>query len=103
MDIKTLDKSAKKGLALPTDLKGYEQAYYIASRGLYEQYARQEITLEQARAEKEHVIRAYQEGEMEWQYFMSLHQVLDKLNQLKTEGFDTVLEYEIQDILDQIL
>ncbi|MBU3810941.1 MAG: hypothetical protein H9893_04730 [Candidatus Niameybacter stercoravium] len=103
MNLKELDKIAKQELEMPSSLNIYEQAYYIASRGLYQQYAKGEITLAQARAEKEQVIKAYEEGQSEMEYFMQLHQVWDKLKQLKEEGFDTVLEMEILEVLDRIL
>lgn len=103
MDIKALDKLAKQGMEMPANLKAYEQGYYIASRGLYEQYSKGTITLAQARVEKEQVVSGYQAGEKEWQYFMQLHQVWDKLRQLKETGFDTVLEFEILEELDKIL
>lgn len=103
MNLKELDKMAKQGLEMPSSLNIYEQAYYIASRGLYQQYAKGEITLTQARVEKEQVIKAYEEGQSEMEYFMQLHQVWDKLKQLKEEGFDTVLEMEILEVLDRIL
>lgn len=103
MDIKEIDKMAKKGLEMPVGLKAYEEAYYIASRGLYQQYAKGEITLAQAREEKKQVLKIYEEGQKELEYFMQLHQVWDKLRQLKKEGFDTVLEFEILEVLDKIL
>lgn len=103
MEIKELDKMAKQGLELPANLKGYEQAYYIASRGLYQQYEKKEITLEQARQEKEKVTKLYHEGLCEFEYFMQLHQVWDKLKQLKKEGFNSVVEFEILGLLDKIL
>ncbi|MEG0501345.1 MAG: hypothetical protein RR525_03835 [Cellulosilyticaceae bacterium] len=103
MNIKKLDQLAKQGSELPSSLNIYEQAYYIASRGLYQQYTKGEITLEQARTEKTQVIKSYNEGQQEMEYFMQLHQVWDKLKQLKEEGFDTILELEILEVLDRIL
>lgn len=103
MDIKQLDKMAKQRIEMPKNLNAYEQCYYIASRGLYEQYAKGEITLDQARIEKEEVIKTYKEGEWQWNYFVKLHDVKDKLVQLKQEGFDSVLEMEILDTLEELL
>ncbi|MGL6173184.1 MAG: hypothetical protein ACRC1P_01045 [Cellulosilyticaceae bacterium] len=103
MNIKELDKLAKKRLEMPSSLNIYEQAYYIAARGLYQQYDKGEITLEQARAEKEQIMKAYQKGEQEAEYFKQLHQVWGKLNQLKEEKFNTVIELEVLEILENIL
>lgn len=103
MNIKELDKLAKKGIEMPSSLNIYEQAYYIASRGLYQQYAKGEITLEQARNEKEQIMKAYEKGEKEADYFKQLHQIWGKLNQLKEEKFNTVIEIEILEILNKIL
>lgn len=103
MTIKELDKLAKNAAPMPKGLASYEQCYYIASRGLYEQYAQGVITLAQAREEKKEVLRAYEEGQWEWNYFMELHGVLNKLQRLQQEGFDSVLEFEILEQIDQLL
>ena len=103
MEIKELDRLAKQEIELPNNLNAYEQAYYIASRGLYQQYAKGEITLVQARAEKAQVIEAYEAGKKECEYFKQLLVVWDKLGKLKQEGFDSVLEFEILEVLDKIL
>ena len=103
MTVKELDKLAKKGSKMPTGLTSYEQSYYISSRGLDMQYAKGEITLEQAREEKKEVMKAYEEGRWEWQYFMQLHTVLEQLKTLQKEGFDSVLEFEILETIQSIL
>lgn len=103
MDIKQLDQRAKKQETMPDGLKAYEQAYYIASRGLYGQYEQGQITLAEARKEKALVVKAYQEGTQEFEYFLQLHKVREQLVQLKKEGFDTVLEFEILETLEKLL
>lgn len=103
MTVKELDKIAKKGLEMPKGLASYEQSYYIASRGLYMQYAKGEITVAQAREEKKEVLKAYEEGKWEWNYFMQLHRVLEQLKTLKEEGFNSVLEFEILETIDALL
>lgn len=103
MDIKQLDKLAKKQEEMPHGLNGYEQSYYIAARGLYWQYAQGQITLAQARKEKELVVKTYEEGEKEFEYFLKLHGVREQLAQLKQVGFDTILEFEILENLEKLL
>ncbi|MGL4736906.1 MAG: hypothetical protein ACRCW2_05570 [Cellulosilyticaceae bacterium] len=103
MDIKQLDKLAKKQEEMPQGLKGYEQAYYIASRVLYGQYAQGLITIGQARKEKEQVVKVYEEGEREFAYFLKLHEVREQLVRLRQEGFDTMLEFEILETLERLL
>lgn len=100
---KKLDRLAKENAPMPVGLPSYQQCYYIASRGLYQQYAKSEISLQQARIEKKEIIKAYKEGEAEWQYFLKLHEVLDKLKALKEEGFDSVLEFEILELIEGLL
>lgn len=103
MNIKELDKLAKEKAPMPNGLPMYEQCYYIASRGLYDQYAHQIITLEQAKKEKKEVIRQYEEGKHQWELFMSMYEVEEKLSKLKEEGFNSFLEFEILEILEKIL
>lgn len=103
MDLKTLDKMAKQNKVMPGGLEGYEQAYYIAARSLYRQYEKGDLSLEQARQEKDQVVEKYKEGQWQWQYFMKLHELLDQLKALKASGFDTVLEFEIMEKIDELL
>ncbi len=103
MDMKTLDRLAKQQEKMPQGLKAYEQAYYIASRGLYQQYQTHVISLEQAREEKQNVIANYKAGEEEWHYFTTLHTIHHQLMLLKQQGFDSVLEYEILEVLERLL
>nr|WP_302597496.1 hypothetical protein [uncultured Cellulosilyticum sp.] len=103
MDIKELDRLAKENKPMPERLAMYEQCYYIASRGLYRQYDTGDITLEQAKAEKSHVVKQYQEGKQQWQLFISLYEIQDKLQALQKDGFNTALEMEILALIDKTL
>ncbi len=103
MDVKQLDKLAKEKAPMPNGLPMYEQCYYIASRGLYEQYDRRVITLEEAKREKKEVLKSYESGKAQWQLFMGMHQIAEKLKQLKIEAFNTALELEILELIDEFL
>lgn len=103
MNIKQLDKLAKERAPMPSGLPMHEQCYYIASRGLYEQYANQTITLEKAKKEKKEVIKQYEEGKYQWELFMGMHEIEEKLSQLKKDGFNSVLEFEILELLEKLL
>lgn len=103
MNIKQLDKLAKEKAPMPNGLALHEQCYYIASRGLYEQYASQVITLEEAKREKEEVIRQYEAGKYQWELFMGLHEIEAKLSALKKDHFNTALELEVLELLEKLL
>lgn len=103
MDVKELDRLAKENKPMPERLAMYEQCYYIASRGLYRQYDAGDITLEQAKVEKGHVMKQYQEGKQQWELFISLYEIQDKLQTLKKQGFNTALEMELLELVDKIL
>lgn len=103
MDMKQLDKLAKAGEELPQGLASYKQSYYIASRGLYKQYERGEVDLTKALLEKAELMEAYKEGEWEWEYFLKLHEIMDKLQQLAKEGFNSVVEFEILELIEKLL
>lgn len=103
MDMKQLDRVAKASEELPQGLASYKQNYFIASRGLYKQYERGEVDLERARLEKAELMEAYKEGEWEWNYFLKLHEIMDKLQQLAKEGFNSVVEFEILELIEKLL
>lgn len=103
MDIKELDRLAKENKPMPERLRMYEQCYYIASRGLYQQYAAKQITLEQAKLEKQSVVRQYNEGKAQWELFINLYEIQDKLQQLIQSGFDTALEIEVTELIEKTL
>ncbi|MBP3886154.1 MAG: hypothetical protein J6F30_00660 [Cellulosilyticum sp.] len=103
MEIKQLDKLAKEKAPMPSGLPMYAQCYYIASRGLYEQYEKKIISLEQAKKEKQEVIAAYELGKDQWQLFVGVHEVADKLKQLQQDGFNTALELEVLELIEKLL
>ena len=88
---------------MPTNLQWYETAYYQASRYLYRQYDDKTITVEQARKEKEVVIRQYEENKKEYEFLIRLHNIEDMLKRLKEQGFNTALEREILEEIDKVL
>ncbi|MBE6024997.1 MAG: hypothetical protein E7231_17765 [Cellulosilyticum sp.] len=103
MEIKKLDKLAKEKAPMPEGLPMHEQCYYIASRGLYEQYETKVITLEQAKREKQEIIKAYEMGKDQWQLFIGIHEIADQLKQLQKDGFNTALEMEILESIECFL
>lgn len=103
MTQKELDKLAKDNAPMPGGLPMYAQSYYIAARGLYEQYRNHQISLEVAKKEKEEVLKQYTIGEAEWAFFMKLHTIEDKLRVLKEDPFNTALELELHELLEELL
>lgn len=101
--IKEVDLLARNNEPMPNCLAAYEQAYYISSRGLYQQYESGKITLDQARNEKIEVVKQYENGKKSWDYFMELHLLSTKLEELKDQGFNSILEWEILASLDKML
>lgn len=102
MDIKELDRLAKENKPMPECLAMYEQCYYIASRGLYRQYDAGHLSLAQAKIEKSHVIKQYEEGKKQWELFINLYEIQDKLQVLKNDGFNTALEMEVLELIDKL-
>lgn len=103
MDIKELDRLAKENAPMPNGLAIHEQCYYISSRGLYQQYAAKTISLSQAKLEKKQVIEQYQNSEQQWQLFIGLFELQNKLKQLKKEEFNSVLEFEILEQINKLI
>lgn len=62
MDIKGLDKMAKENITVGSKLNINDQVYYIAVRGLYSQHKKGEISLEQAKEEKEMLVKWCEEN-----------------------------------------
>ena len=100
MDIKELDQLAKNNEPMPHCLAAYEQAYYQASRYLYQQFFEGKLDLMQCRDEKQKIIEQYNLGKGSWEYFMSLTVLQDKLKKLQEQGFDSVLEWEILELIN---
>ncbi|MBQ1274855.1 MAG: hypothetical protein U0L26_14625 [Cellulosilyticum sp.] len=103
MEIKQLDKLAKEKAPMPNGLPMHEQCYYIASRGLYDQYEKKIITLEEAKKEKQEVIKTYELGKDQWQLFLGMHEIAEKLKKLREDQFNTGIEFEVLELIDRFL
>lgn len=103
MEIRELDKLAKNGGQMPQGLAAYEQAYYQASRYLYQQFFDDKLNLLECRQEKQKIIEAYNLGKAQYEFFISLTNIEDKLKSLKEQGFNTVLEWELLDEITEAL
>ncbi|MEG2896585.1 MAG: hypothetical protein RR887_13545 [Niameybacter sp.] len=102
MTRKQLDQLAKQDQPLPTQLIFFETSYYLAARYLYRQFDKGEITLEQARKEKEQVLEQFEENKLLYEYLLKTHHVLQKLKELKEQGFDSNLEWEILEMIEKL-
>ena len=102
MTRKQLDQLAKQDQPLPTQLMFFETSYYLAARYLYRQFDKGEITLEQARREKEQVLEQFEQNKMLYEYLLEAHRVWAKLKDLKEQGFDSNLEWEILEMLEKL-
>ena len=103
MEIKQLDKLAKEKAPMPNGLPMHEQCYYIASRGLYDQYEKKIITLEEAKKEKQEVIKTYELGKDQWQLFLGMQEIAEKLKKLREDQFNTGIEFEVLELIDRFL
>lgn len=97
MDIKELDKLAKNGAQMPMCLAAYEQAYYQASRYLYQQFFDDKLNLMECRQEKQKILEQYNVCKAQCDFFSSLTVIEDSLKKLKEQGFNSSLEWEILD------
>ena len=102
MEIKELDMLAKNGGEMPPCLAPYEQAYYQASRYLYMSFYNGALTLAQCRAEKQRIIEVYNQGKKQWEYFLSLQSIGSKLEELKSQGFNSSVEWEVLEEINKI-
>lgn len=103
MDIKQLDKLAKDNAPMPQGIPMHAQCYFISARGLYQQYSMKVINLETAKKEKEAIKKQYELGQAQWELFLKLPEIEDKLRSLKEDPFNTALELEIHDLLQGFL
>lgn len=102
MELKELDKLAKLNEPLPTTLMFHETSYYLSARCLYRQYDKGELTLEQARVEKEKVIEQFHENKEMYEFLIEAHQIRVKFVELREQGFNSVLEWEILEALEKL-
>ena len=49
------------------------------------------------------MIAAYELGKDQWQLFVGVHEVADKLKQLQQDGFNTALELEVLELIEKLL
>ena len=94
---------AKNGEPMPLPMPAYEQAYYQASRYLYLQFLDGKLSIEQCRKEKQQIIESYNFGKAQWDFFIGLTNIEDKLKRLKEQGFNTVLEWEVLEEISKLL
>lgn len=99
--LKYLDGLARENNSMPV-LNWHEQAYFISSRGLYQQFDDKKITVDQARKEKAAVIRAYEENEVVQEFVLRAYALREKLKRLREEEFNSVLEAEIMRDIDNM-
>ena len=103
MTLKELDRLAKLNEPMPKLLEYYEENYYISSRYLYRQFELNKITVEQARIEKEKIVKSYNDNKEMYEYVLSLYSIRNSLMQLKEQGFNSVLEWEVLDAINKAL
>lgn len=103
MDIKSLDVLAKTGEPMPSNLEEYEENYFLGARYLYRLFEAKVMTLEDCKREKQILINRYQQNKESWEYMLSLYKIKSTLTQLKEEGFNSVLEWEVLEEINKAL
>ena len=103
MTLKELDRLAKLNEPMPKLLEYYEENYYISSRYLYRQFELNKITVEQARIEKDKIVKSYNDNKEMYEYVLSLYSIRNSLMQLKEQGFNSILEWEVLDTINKAL
>lgn len=103
MDIVEMDKLAKNGAPMPPCLAAFEQAYYQASRSLYQQFYDDKLNLLECRQEKQQIVEAYNYGKQQWEFFIRLTNIEERLKKLQEQGFNSVLEWELLDEIGRAL
>ena len=103
MDIKSLDVLAKTGEPMPSNLEEYEENYFLGARYLYRLFEAKVMTLEDCKREKQILINRYQQNKESWEYMISLYRIKDSLKQLKEQGFNSVLEWQVLEEINKAL
>lgn len=103
MDIKSLDVLAKTGEPMPSNLEEYEENYFLGARYLYRLFEAKAMNLEDCKREKQILINRYQQNKESWEYMLSLYKIKSTLTQLKEEGFNSVLEWEVLEEINKAL
>lgn len=101
--LKELDGKAKKNEIMPYVIPGYKMMYYQASRYLYRMYDMKKMSLEDCKKEKAEIIRQCKDEKMLYELFLRLIPLKEKLTRLKEEGFNSVLEWEILEDINEFL
>lgn len=103
MDIKSLDVLAKTGEPMPSNLEEYEENYFLGARYLYRLFEAKVMTLEDCKREKQILINRYQQNKESWEYMLSLYKIKNSLTQLKEQGFNSVLEWQVLEEINKAL
>lgn len=103
MDIKSLDVLAKTGEPMPSNLEEYEENYFLGARYLYRLFEAKVMSLEDCKREKQILINRYQQNKESWEYMLSLYKIKNSLTQLKEEGFNSVLEWQVLEEINKAL
>ena len=103
MDIKSLDVLAKTGEPMPSNLEEYEENYFLGARYLYRLFEAKVMSLEDCKREKQILINRYQQNKESWEYMLSLYKIKSALTQLKEEGFNSALEWEVLEEINKAL
>lgn len=103
MDIKSLDVLAKTGEPMPSNLEEYEENYFLGARYLYRLFEAKVMTLEDCKREKQILINRYQQNKESWEYMLSLYKIKNSLIQLKEQGFNSVLEWQVLEEINKAL
>lgn len=89
MMFRELERAALKGLDMPKNLWQFEQLCFLSLRCLYREFKSGVITKNQARAEKQDIIKAYEIGELHHRVDMQTQQMWHDLSEyLRMINFD---------------
>ena len=61
------------------------------------------MSLEDCKREKQILINRYQQNKESWEYMLSLYKIKNSLTQLKEEGFNSVLEWQVLEEINKAL
>lgn len=103
MDIKSLDVLAKTGEPMPNNLEEYEENYFLGARYLYRLFESKAMSLDDCKREKQILINRYQQNKESWEYMLSLYKIKNSLTQLKEQGFNSVLEWQVLEEINKAL
>lgn len=102
LEIKQLDTIAKKGSEIPKNMTHSEYSYVLNALMLYKMYENNLMSLDDCRKEKENAIKRYVDSREMENFLNSVYKIKDKLRELKEQGFNTVIEFEILEEIEKI-